>query len=80
MPRVLSFQDSEALGTLLDCDPAGLRHAELPAPKPWKKKDRGTRPRTTGVRRDGDRGRRRTPAPGTTTSCLRRPAGGSPRR
>ena len=49
MPRVLSFQDSEALGTLLDCDPQGLRHAELPAPKVWKKKDGGARPRTTGV-------------------------------
>ncbi len=49
MPRVLSFQDSEALGELLHCDPAGLRHAALPAPKPWKKKDGGGRPRTTGV-------------------------------
>ena len=35
MPRVLSFQDSEALGELLDCDPAELRHDALPAPKPW---------------------------------------------
>jgi len=35
MPRVLSFQDSEALGELLDCDPAALRHDTLPAPKPW---------------------------------------------
>ena len=35
MPRVLSFQDSEALGELLGCDPAELRHDALPAPKPW---------------------------------------------
>ena len=35
MPRVLSFQDSEALGDLLGCDPAALRHETLPAPKPW---------------------------------------------
>ena len=35
MPRVLSFQDSEALGELLGCDPAELRHDTLPAPKPW---------------------------------------------
>ena len=35
MPRVLSFQDSEALGELLECDPAELRHDTLPAPKPW---------------------------------------------
>ena len=53
MPRVLSFQDTETLGTLLGCDPAGLRHAELPAPKPWKKtgagKAGGNRPRTTAV-------------------------------
>ena len=35
MPRVLSFQDSETLGKLLDCDPATLRHDALPAPKPW---------------------------------------------
>ena len=35
MPRVLSFQDSEALGALLGCDPAELRHDRLPAPKPW---------------------------------------------
>ena len=35
MPRVLSFQDSEALGALLECDPAAFRHATLPAPKPW---------------------------------------------
>ena len=35
MPRVLSFQDSEALGELLGCDPAELRHETLPAPKPW---------------------------------------------
>ena len=40
MPRVLSFQDSETLGKLLGCDPAALRHAELPAPKPWKAKKR----------------------------------------
>ena len=40
MPRVLSFQDSEALGTLLGCDPAALRHDTLPAPKPWKAKKR----------------------------------------
>ena len=35
MPRVLSFQDSETLGDLLDCDPASLRHDALPRPKPW---------------------------------------------
>ena len=35
MPRVLSFQDSEALGELLECDPAALRHDALPPPKPW---------------------------------------------
>ncbi len=35
MPRVLSFQDSEALAKLLGCDPAELRHDALPAPKPW---------------------------------------------
>ena len=35
MPRVLSFQDSQALGELLGCDPATLRHDALPAPKPW---------------------------------------------
>ncbi len=35
MPRVLSFQDTEKLAELLDCDPAALRHDALPAPKPW---------------------------------------------
>ena len=35
MPRVLSFQDTETLAELLDCDPAALRHDALPAPKPW---------------------------------------------
>ena len=35
MPRVLSFQDSEALGALLGCDAGTLRHDALPAPKPW---------------------------------------------
>ena len=40
MPRVLSHQDSEALGKLLDCDPNILRHDEIPAPKPWKRKKR----------------------------------------
>ena len=35
MPRVLSFQDSETLGALLDCNPAALRHDALPRPKPW---------------------------------------------
>ena len=61
MPRVLSFQDSEALGTLLGCDPQGLRHAELPAPKPWKKKPAGHRPAAHHRRRrDGGRGRRRS--------------------
>ena len=35
MPRVLSFQDSETLGELLECDPAELRHDTLLAPKPW---------------------------------------------
>ena len=53
MPRVLSFQDSEKLAALLGCDPAELRHAELPAPKPWRKagagKTAGRRPRTASV-------------------------------
>ena len=40
MPRVLSHQDSEALGKLLGCDPAELRHTELPAPKAWKRRRR----------------------------------------
>ena len=40
MPRVLAFADSEALGRLLGCDPAELRHDALPAPKPWKAKRR----------------------------------------
>ena len=40
MPRVLSFQDSETLGTLLGCEAAALRHDTLPAPKPWKAKKR----------------------------------------
>ena len=35
MPRVLSFQDTETLAELLDCNPAALRHDALPAPKPW---------------------------------------------
>ncbi len=35
MPRVLSFQDTETLAELLDCDAAALRHDALPAPKPW---------------------------------------------
>ena len=49
MPRVLSHQDSEALGALLDCDPALLRHAELPPPKPWKRNRRAPeRPRPPG--------------------------------
>ena len=34
MPRVLGFQDSEALAKLLHCDPAALRHAALPPRKP----------------------------------------------
>ena len=34
MPKVLGFQDSEALAKLLDCDPAALRHAALPPRKP----------------------------------------------
>ncbi len=38
MPRVLSHQDSEALGRLLGCDPKDFRHDTLPAPKPWKRK------------------------------------------
>ena len=33
MPKVLGFQDSEALAKLLRCDPAELRHAELPPRK-----------------------------------------------
>ena len=50
MPRVLSFRDSEALATLLHCDPGGLRHDALPAPKPWKKNPQGgARPRTSAV-------------------------------
>ena len=40
MPRVLSHQDSATLGELLDCDPDLLRHAEIPAPKPWKRRKR----------------------------------------
>ena len=35
MPRVLSFQDTETLAELLDCDAAALRHDALPVPKPW---------------------------------------------
>ena len=42
MPRVLSHQDSEALGKLLGCDAATLRHPELPHPKPWKRKRQTT--------------------------------------
>jgi len=42
MPRVLSHQDSEALGKLLGSDPAEFRHDELPAPKPWTGKRRKT--------------------------------------
>ena len=42
MPRVLSHQDSEALGKLLGSDPADFRHDELPAPKPWTGKRRKT--------------------------------------
>ena len=34
MPKVLGFQDSEALAKLLDCDPGALRHAALPPRKP----------------------------------------------
>ena len=34
MPKVLGFQDSEALAKLLQCDPAELRHSELPPRKP----------------------------------------------
>ena len=33
MPKVLGFQDSEALAKLLRCDPAELRHAERPPHK-----------------------------------------------
>ena len=40
-PRVLSFRDSAALAELLDCDPALLRHAELPPPRTWKRKKHG---------------------------------------
>ena len=50
MPRVLSHQDSARLGEILDCDPEILRHAEIPPPKPRKKKN----PRTGS----------RSPAPG----------------
>ena len=34
MPKVLGFQDSEALAKLLHCDAAALRHAEVPPRKP----------------------------------------------
>ena len=40
VPRVLCHRDSEALGKLLDCDPATLRRTELPALRPWKRKRR----------------------------------------
>ena len=40
MPAVLAYNDSEALGALLDCDPAELRHKTLPKRKPWKRKRR----------------------------------------
>ena len=40
MPRVLSHQDTAALGRLLRCDPAELCHDALPAPKPWRRKKR----------------------------------------
>ena len=49
MPRVLSWQDSESLGQLLACDPAELRHAEIPAPKPWTGPKR-RHPRSAPVR------------------------------
>ena len=42
MPKVLGFQDSEALATLLQCDAAALRHAERP---PHKTAPRRPRPR-----------------------------------
>ena len=42
MPKVLGFQDSEALAKLLKCDPAALRHAERP---PHKTAPRRPRPR-----------------------------------
>ena len=42
MPKVLGFQDSEALAVLLKCDPAALRHAERP---PHKTAPRRPRPR-----------------------------------
>ena len=38
IPRVLSFRDSAALAELLGCDPALLRHVELPPPRTWKRK------------------------------------------
>lgn len=38
MPAVLAYNDSEALGALLDCDPDELRHKTLPKRKPWKRK------------------------------------------
>ena len=47
MPRVLCHRDSEALGKLLDCDPATLRRTELPALRPWKRKRR--RPAAPGA-------------------------------
>ena len=34
MPKVLGFRDSEALATLLGCDPAELRHQSVPRRKP----------------------------------------------
>ena len=43
MPRVLSHQDSAKLGEMLDCDPGLLRHAEIPPPKPGKRRNRAGR-------------------------------------
>ena len=45
MPRVLSYRDSEALGRLLGCDPAELRHDALPPPSPRKPGKRPARTR-----------------------------------
>ena len=48
MPKVLGFQDSEALAKLLHCDPAELRHAALPPRK------RQSRTRRYGPRAPAD--------------------------
>ena len=49
MPRVLSHQDSEALGKLLGCDAGELRHESLPPAKPWKRRRRKKNTGTAAV-------------------------------